>query len=214
MKRFLTLAALAAATITQQAPAWGQSADAWEIGPVIRGRNYSLAMPPSPRPAPRAEWQFDFPDASRAMGHVHYVTRLTGPLMGASRIVVRYRVDAAPGVRFIAQERPQEAATVSLEFQAAGDSWSGKRHPFHRWYSPHATVQPLTRGVHELSVSLSDPGWISVFGQASGANRGGYAMALERTQRVGLVFGSASARGHGVFATGPARFTLLDFRIE
>ena len=31
--------------------------------------------------------------------------------------------------------------------------------------------------------------------------------------RLGLVFGSSEGRGHGVFATRPARFTLLSFRI-
>ena len=38
--------------------------------------------------------------------------------------------------------------------------------------------------------------------------------ALAGAERVGFVFGSESGRGHGVYATGPARFTLLDFRVE
>lgn len=210
MKRtILTLFAVIGA-IASAVPAAAQSAADWEIGPVIRGRNYSQGMPPSPAPAARGAWTFEFsrsPDS-----HVHYVTYPSGPLAGASRIVVRYRVDAARGVRFVAQEHPDEPAIVSLMFQRAGDSWSGRRHEFHRWYSP--TVKAITPGVRELSVSLTDPEWISVFGKPVAAQPQGYAMALERTERIGLVFGSQSGRGHGVYATGPARFTLLDFRIE
>ena len=65
-----------------------------------------------------------------------------------------------------------------------------------------------------MSVSLDDPRWISVFGKPAATSPEGYAAAMAQTARVGLVFGSAEARGHGVYATGPARFTLLDFRVE
>ncbi|HUQ14064.1 MAG TPA: hypothetical protein VM055_07290 [Novosphingobium sp.] len=200
------------ALVGAAAPAAAQTAADWEIGPVIHGRNYSAGMPPAPSPAARGGWSFEF--SRSPASHVHYVTYASGPLAGASRIVVRYRVDAARGVGFIAQERPDEPATVSLVFQRAGDSWSGRRHEFHRWYAPATTVQPLAPGVHELAVSLADPGWISVFGKSVATQPEAYALALERTARVGLVFGSPSARGHGVYATGPARFTLLGFRVE
>jgi hypothetical protein len=59
-----------------------------------------------------------------------------------------------------------------------------------------------------MTVSLS--GWTSVNGRP---NRTAFEDALVATDRVGLVFGSSSARGHGVFATAPARFTLISFRI-
>jgi hypothetical protein len=185
----------------------------WEIGPVIRGRNYSQGMPPAPVPAGRG-WMFDFPGEATSPGSIHYVTLRTGPLEGARGLIVRYRIDAAPGVRFVPQEKPGEPATVSLMFQRAGDSWSGKRHEFHRWYAPTATVRELGPGRGEIVVNLDDAAWISVFGRPASQFPEAFADALSETERVGLVFGSAGARGHGVYATGPARFRLDSFRIE
>ncbi|MFC4296214.1 hypothetical protein ACFO0A_14250 [Novosphingobium tardum] len=187
-----------------------QPAQAWEIGPVIRGQNYSVNMPPSPTPAARG-WSFEFPGS----GHVDYVTYRTGPLEGASRIVVRYRVDAAPGTGFVAQDNPEAPATVSLYFQRGGDNWSGKRGFEHfRWYAPASAIRTLSPGVQEISVSLSDPGWTSVQGAPAGSNPDAFAAALAETDQVGVVFGSSARRGHGVFTTAPARFTLLSFDIR
>lgn len=185
----------------------------WDIGPTIRLRNYSVGMPQNPVPAGRG-WAFDFPYPHVGAGHVHYVTFSPGPLLGKSRIVARYRVDAGRGSRFVPQESPGVPATVSLFFQRRGDSWSGKRrYEWFRWYAPPQTVRVIAPGVHEISVSLHDPNWVSVQGRPAAMNPQGFREALAETERMGLVFGSAAARGHGVFATGPARFTLLDFRV-
>lgn len=204
---FLSMLAVPASILGAQAP----PAEAWEIGPIIRGKNYSVGMPFSPAPSGRG-WSFEFPYPQPGAGHVHYVTFASAPLAGASQITLRYRIDAARGARFVPQENPELPGTVSLFFQRAGDSWSGKRHEFHRWYSP--TVTELRPGVHQVTVRLDDPGWISVFGKPASANPEGFDAALEQTSRVGLVFGSTSARGHGVYASEPARFTLLDFEIR
>ena len=40
-----------------------------------------------------------------------------------------------------------------------------------------------------------------------------FADALANAERVGFVFGGGLSAGHGVYATGPARFHLLSFRI-
>jgi hypothetical protein len=214
IKRLASLvAALALVGGVSAAIAADVAAEPWEIGPVIRGRNYSQGMPPAPTPVGRG-WMFDFPGDAAAPGSVHYVTLRTGPLEGARRLIVRYRVDAAPGVRFVPQEQPGEPATVSLMFQRAGDSWSGKRHEFHRWYAPTATVREIGPGRGEIVVSLDDAGWTSVQGRPAGQFPEAFGEALRQTERVGLVFGSSRARGHGVYATGPARFRLDSFRSE
>ena len=189
------------------------AAEAWEIGPLIRGKNYSVGLPPTPAQQ-RGGWSFAFPYPSAEQGHVHYLTFRHGPLQGASRIVLRYRIDAAPGVRFVPRENPEQPATVSLYFQRAGDTWSAKRHPNHRWYAPEATMRPLARGVFEISASLADGNWISVMGQPASAHPEAFRQALAETDRVGFVLGSSVARGHGVFATGPARFTLIGFEVR
>jgi hypothetical protein len=208
------IAALTALTLLAgAAPAAAQNAANWEIGPIIRGKNYSQGMPLRPLPT-RTGWQFDFPVGSAAAGHVHYVTFHPGPISPKSRIVVRYRVDARAGTRFLPRESPDVPATVSLYFQRRGDNWSAKgRYEDFRWYAPAATVREIALGTHEISVPLDDPNWISVLGRTAALKPGAIEAALADIDRIGLVFGSASARGHGVYATAPARFTLLSFRI-
>lgn len=212
MKRILIASTLAlgGAVIAAAAPA----ASDWEIGPVIRGKNYSVNMPPSPKPE-RGGWSFDFPVGSKAAGHVHYVTFRPGSLAGKARIVVRYRVDAKAGTRFVPQANPDRAGTVSLYLQRRGDNWNAKgRYQYYRWYAPAASVRELAPGVGEISVSLDDPQWISVLGQPAATNPGAMREALADVERVGLVFGSSNARGHGVYTTAPAKFTMTGFRID
>lgn len=205
----MVLSATAAAALAEDIAGVG----GWEIGPIIRGRNYSVGMPLEPTPTRRG-WSFEFPYPDERAGHVHYVSLRTGPLAGASSIVMRYRVDAARGARFAPREDPGAPATVSLYVQRRGDSWSGKRHPYHRWYAPPQTVRTIAPGEHEIAVSLGDPGWISVFGQPAAENPRAFAAALAETERVGIVFGHAGGRGHGVYASAPARFTLTGFSIR
>ncbi|WP_417318562.1 hypothetical protein [Erythrobacter aureus] len=187
----------------------------WEIGPIIRGQNYSVNMPLTPMPT-KDGWAFDFPFATKAEGHVHYVTFDPGSLGGASEIKVRFRVDAREGTRFVPQEHPHLPGTVSLFFQRRGDNWSAKgRYALYRWYAPAHTVQEIAPGVHEMTARLDDPLWGSVVGgMKSGGRPRAFETALANANRVGLVFGSTAARGHGVYATAPARFELLDFEIR
>jgi hypothetical protein len=154
----------------------------------------------------------DFPAAGA--GEVDALTTAVGPLAGARRIVLRYRVDAAPRTRFIAVEAPNEPATVSLYFQQAGDNWSARgRFASYRWYAPSRAVIPLTPGLHTVTVQLNET-WTNVNGQPNYVVPDGFAAALRNTARLGLAFGSSSLRSHGVYATGPARFTLLGLDID
>ena len=204
---------LTAAALFTTAIAAAPPASQWKIGPVIRGKVYSVGMPATPR-STRDGWSFNFPEPDRAAGHVHYVTYDPGSLTGATRIVVRYRIEVAPGTRFVPQESPEETAGVSLFLQRAGDNWSARgAYDVYRWYAPPATVQPLRPGVHQMVVRLDDPDWGSVMGQSAGANPRAFRDALADASRLGLVFGSPSGRGHGVFATDQARFILLGFDV-
>lgn len=63
-------------------------------------------------------------------------------------------------------------------------------------------------------IDLDNPGWISVLGRRVSENPRAFTESLAQAGQVGLVFGSAAARGHGVFATAPASFELLSFDIE
>ena len=125
MKRLTkTLATLAAAALATPVLAALPPAGAWEIGPSIRGRNYSVGMPTQPAPARGGGVAFDFPIAGR--GQVDAMITDVGPLAGARQITMRYRIDAARGTRFVPFERPNEPATVSLYFQRRGDNWSAR----------------------------------------------------------------------------------------
>lgn len=208
MKKLFATVALAAAAfgtaLAAQVPA-----EAWRIGPIIKGRNYSVGMPPAMQEG-RQGPEFQFPANGR--GHVHYVTLNTGSIEGARAITVRYRIDAAPGARFIAQENGEQG-TIGLSFQRAGDNWSGRgRFESYRWYSPLAA--PLSPGVHTFTARLDDPRWVAVMGTQSGANPAGFRSALADAESVSMTFGSSGRRGHGVYSTAPARFTLLNFRID
>jgi hypothetical protein len=74
-------------------------------------------------------------------------------------------------------------------------------------------VVPLTPGEHTVTVRLNET-WTNVQGLPNHQLREGFAAALQNTARIGLAFGSMSRRSHGVYTTGPARFTLLALDIN
>jgi hypothetical protein len=204
----VALAALEAPTAVVAMP----SAEAWEIGPWVRGRNYSVGMPAHPSAGPRGALVMAFPVAGS--GQVDALTTAVAPLAGARAITLRYRVDVSRGTQFVADEMPNEPATVSLYFQQARDDWSGRgRFASYRWYSPARGVIPLAPGEHTITIRL-DETWTNVNGQPNDMDPAGFSAALQNTARIGLAFGSPSRRSHGVYATGPARFTLLSLDIN
>ncbi|MBY6216878.1 hypothetical protein [Qipengyuania aquimaris] len=182
----------------------------WEIGPEIRGKNYSVGMP-AVMSAGQAGPAFDFPTGRH--GQVKYVTKLTGPLTNARSVTITYRIDSSTGTRFIPTERPGAPAILSLYLQRRGDNWSGRgKYSAYRWYSAPEKTVPLSPGRHTLTVDLVDD-WIPVTGGRTQDMRG-FRSALQNAETVGFVLGWSGGRGHGVYATGPARFTLLDFQIR
>jgi hypothetical protein len=208
----LLIASLFAAAALPVAVAAMPPAQAWEIGPSIRGRNYSVGMPAQPVAARGGGVAFDFPVEGR--GQIDAMITDVGPLAGARQITMRYRIDAARGTRFVADESPDQPATVSLYFQRRGDNWSARgRYASYRWYVPARAVVPLEPGVHTVTVGFDEP-WGNVYGVENSQDPAGYRAALEDTARLGVAFGSSGLRSHGVYATGPARFTLLALDIE
>lgn len=201
------LMAVAPASVPAMAQYAANPADAsaWAI-------EYSPGMPPAPTQGRRG-WFFEFPYPSVGAGHAHYVTFNHGPLTGKSRIVMRYRVDAGRGVRFVPRENPAIPATISLYFQRRGDRWTGRgKYDAYRWFAPNPTVMNLTPGEHVMTVSLRD-NWGSVSGVSAAANPFGFQGAIADADRVGFLLGSHAGRGHGVYATGPARLTVISFQV-
>lgn len=208
----IRLALLAALVLAPMGLAAMPAASQWEIGPWVRGRNYSEGMPANPEAAPGGGVRFAFPQAGR--GQVDAMTTAIGPLDRARSITIRYRIDAAPGTRFVAFENPDQTATVSLYFQQAGDNWSGRgRFGSYRWYVPAEGIIPLAPGERTVTVRLDGP-WTNVNGQPWTADPDGFAQAREQAATLGIAFGSAARRSHGVYATGRASFTLLGLEVR
>jgi hypothetical protein len=189
----------------------GQGAAAWTIGPIVRGRNHSRGAPLHPTPRPRGGWQIELP---RAPGSVHYVTFPHGSLAGKSRIVMRYRVEADPGVRIVPPSDPNGPSIITLYFQRAGDNWSGRgRFEAYRWYATFASQRPISPGDHVMVASLGG-NWTAVERSSARTSPAAFRDALANADQVGFVLGGGDGYGHGVYATGRARLIVTEFRIE
>jgi hypothetical protein len=209
---FACLAACGNPTEASAQPAAAASnPSAWSIGPIIRGRNHSQGVPLHPTPRRGGGWHIDIPPAP---GSVHYVTFPHGSLAGKRRIVMRYRLEAAPAARLIAASDGKSPSMITLYFQRRGDNWSGRgRFETYRWYATFATRTPIAPGNHVLTASLDGP-WTAVETSRARTNPAAFQAALESADQVGFVLGGGDGYGHGIFATGRARLVVTDFRVE
>jgi hypothetical protein len=183
---------------------------AWVIGPILDGRNYSRGMPLHPTPRRGGGWHVDLPQAP---DHVNYITFRHGSLAGKSRIVMRYRIEARPGVRVIPKNYPQWTGSITPYFQRSGDNWSARgRFETYRWYGTFAT-KALAPGEHEIVAPLNER-WTAVETSNARTNPRAFQEAVANADQVGFVLGGGDGFGHGVSATGPARLVLLEFRVE
>lgn len=181
----------------------------WEIGPILHDQTRPFNMPLHPSPHPDG-WAIDFPHPSQDVGSVHYVTMPTGPLLGKSRIVLEYRVEAEDA-RLVPRRFPDRRGTMTLYFQRAGDGWT-REFEAYRWYALSTTHEPVP-GTKTVEARL-DQGWVSMTWIPSESNPAGFQAALAETWRVGFVVGGGDGLGHGAYATGPFRLVVTSFRIE
>lgn len=183
----------------------------WTVGPIIRGRNRSTGVALHPTPARGGGFVVEIP---RAPGSAHYVTFPHGSLEGKNRIVMRYRIEAAPGVQIVPATAPQGPAMMTLYFQRAGDTWTGRRQfETYRWYATFATRSPLRPGTGTIVAPLQ-ANWTAVMTSSARTHPGAFADAVAEADEVGFVLGGGSGFGHGVYATGPARLIVTEFRVE
>lgn len=208
----ILLAAAALGGLATVASAAPPPASAWTIGPITpRHGNYSRGVPLHPAAGPGRSWHINLPGPG---GSVNYVTFHHGSLAGKRRIVMRYRIEAAPGVQIFPRTAPGSPAVITLYFQRRGDSWSG-RGPFeaYRWYATFASQSPLTPGDHVMVAPLTGR-WTAVMTSDAFSNPAAFRAALAQADQVGFVLGGGDGFGHGIFATGPARLVVTDFRVE
>ena len=208
MKLLLGLSALGlAAGATAAVP----NASAWTIGPITPRGTPSRGVPLHPVAGPRGAWHIDLPGPG---GSVNYVTFRHGSLAGKQRIVMRYRVEAAPGARIVPRTDPSAPSIITLYFQRRGDNWSG-RGPFeaYRWYATFASQMPISPGTHQIVAPLSGK-WTAVMRSTAYSNPAAFRDALVNADQVGFVLGGGNGFGHGVYAAGPARLIVTDFPVE
>ena len=91
---------------------------AWEIGPVIDGRNYSRGLF---TPSQFADgWGFPIGPSAEP----HYVTFRHGSLLGKRQIRMRFRIDGPPGaIVYGAKCAVGSPSAVTLYFERRGDDW-------------------------------------------------------------------------------------------
>ena len=175
----------------------------------------------APKPTADSPWAIGAPDAHSSgpsfdiptQGSINYVTQATGSLEGKHSITLRYRVDMADDVRIFPPSMPEGPSIITLYFQRKGDDWSGQgKYAFYRWYATSSSQMPITAGEHEITAAFTDK-WTAIEAGASNELSQAFPDALPNAGRVGFVLGGGTGYGHGVTASGPARFTIISFTI-
>lgn len=177
----------------------------WEIGPVIHGRNYSLA--PS-RPSNFGNgWGF----AISRTAQPHYVTFKHGSLRGKKQIRMRFRVEGPAGAIIHGAKCPAGSpSAVTLYFQRAGDNWATDGG---RWWASFASASvsgPM--GETEIVAPLNGK-WTSVLNMTAVNSPYEFAAAKAQADRVGFTFANCEGLGHGARATAPVKFVVTRFQV-
>lgn len=181
----------------------------WEIGPFNPNR-VSVGVPVNPVRASDG-WSFDIPQAP---GHAHYVTAAYGPLTGKHLLRLRYRIDMATGTHIWPLTALGSPSMITLYFQRRGDDWSAAgEYETYRWYAGFAMQMPLEAGEHEMVAPL-DGDWGATQTSTRASAPAAIQAAVDQASEVGFVLGGGSGLGHGVYADGPARLTVLAFAVE
>ena len=180
-------------------------ASAWEIGPVINGRNYSRG-PLRPFPSGAGLTVAIGPQAEP-----HYVTFRHGSLRGKRQIRLRFRVEGPRGAIIYGAKCPTGSPSgVTLFFQREDDDWASDGG---RWWATFATVSlkgPM--GETEIVAPL-DGKWTSVATMTAANSPNEFAAAKANAGRVGFTFANCQGFGHGARATTPVRFVVTRFQL-
>ncbi|GAA4019577.1 hypothetical protein GCM10022280_19350 [Sphingomonas swuensis] len=215
MRFLLALASLAATTPLVAAP---PPASAWTVGPIVRGQSVSRGLPLRPRAVAGRAISVEIPGRPGSLHGLTVAPQALGraSLAGARRLVIRYRIEAAPGVRVYPVTDPRLPPLATLYLQRAGDDWSA-RGPFEtfRWYASFATqtLDASNPGERTIVAPLTAD-WTAIMTSRARSSPAAFRAALAQPFAVGLVLGGGDGLGHGIAATGPARLVVTDFRVE
>jgi hypothetical protein len=163
-------------------------------------------MPRHP-PAEGAGWSFDFPQADG----VHYVsTAINTSLVGKTTVRLTFDITGDTATIFHATQGAS-AAKIKLFMQRPNDDWQSE---LNRWWS--TSYVELGIGSFTLIAPLRGNQWSSVLGKRGDADAtaaAGFAATISNVENIGMTFGGDFA-GHGVYATGAARFIANSYVVE
>lgn len=183
----------------------GVPASAWEIGPVINGRNYSPGLS---RPS-QLRSGFGFTISPNM--EPHYVTFRHGSLAGKSQIRMRFRVEGPNGAIIYGAKCPTRSpSAVTLYFQRRGDDWASDGA---RWWASFAKVTLRGPTAETEIVAPLNARWTSVLRMNARTNPNEFAAAKADADRVGFTFANCQGYGHGARATMPVRFVVTSFEV-
>jgi hypothetical protein len=195
--------------------------DAWHIGPnLLVFGNKSPGMPPHPSPDPQG-FSIDLPVGVnlplKTGPKLGYVTFNHGPLTGRREIRMTYTLthDVDTLVLAVPEQNPEAAypAQITLYFQREGDDWTGAgKYESYRWYATFSSSY-LRPGTHTIIVPL-DGNWSAIATSTAANNPLAFQTAKAEACCVGFVCGGNEVGyGHGIRATGPAKFTVHEFSV-
>lgn len=150
-------------------------------------------------------WVIDMPTPKQ---QPHYYTKATGSLIGKTKVTLTYRVELASGAAIVPVKNPAAPSQLTLYVQRQGDNWMKEDY---RWWASSVAVQGIKAGTYTIYASFSEDTWTNVLGHS---NKAAFEEALKHADRVGFTLGGGDGLGHGVYATGPARFVIVDFKVE
>jgi hypothetical protein len=184
----------------------------WTIGPIVNGENRSPRAYAFPHPEAIIAVEIPHGTVGDRIGELSGLTFVHGPLAGKSRIIARFRVEGEDGVKIIPSQ-PGPIGWATPFFQRRGDNWGAQgKYEAYRWFATHHTKHLVVGEEYEMSAPL-DHGWTATQTSTQINNPAGFHDALANAESVGIVFGGGDGYAHGICATGPARFVLLDFQV-
>lgn len=168
------------------------------LGPYVKGKSKTVGVKLKGK-------AFAFPHPNKKAGHVHALVCPTDPIKGTG-LRLRYRIEGEG--TWHPQEHPEAKGQITLMVQRSGDNWSGKgKFAFYRVY--YAKPVDISAGEHEL-VARFDEVWSGVYGFPDPIT---FLETLKNAKLIHICFGGGSSAAHGVYASGPAQFTLISLAV-
>jgi hypothetical protein len=182
-------------------------ATAWQFGPIISDKSFSIGMPPHPTQ--------DGDSFTFTVGpgqEVDYVTAPLGSLAGKSSITFRVRIEGAGATLIGSPGRYCSGGVTAIVpyFAHKDNAWQkiGQR-----WWAPFASRIVSTDGEYAFEAPLSfESGWNST---VEGGTLAMFEDAKTNAYRVGFTVANCEGQGHGTVAEGgTVTVRVLDFRIS